>query len=423
MESEGNIRSITLEELAAISGALEAGVPRDEALAGAGLSVAAWEAARERWLSRLAARAARGQLGATRRYLALVAEQKRRVQAEAREPRKKPEGPMPVAPSAHLSPLQGAGWDRAAPQPAASASGDAATRSPWARGSSAAALADTSARPPLPPTEATPPQQPALVPGPPVTAPRRNKTLVVMEAVPMQAALPFKQDTPGASPAGDPATQIAPGQAVTVAGVISPFASRKALPFARPGSSPPADGALPFARPGSSPPADGALPFARPSPPPPADSALPFARPSAPPPVDSALPFARPSAPPAASRPPLDEGVTIPRQRPERSWALPFQQPNADGAPSEDAAVSEPAIPARADAATMRNVQRITLAQYARICASTRDYPEQLQQIQRHYGLTPQAWEALHATWHERFQRDPALKARWQALVERSARR
>jgi hypothetical protein len=198
MESEGNIRSITLEELAAISGALEAGVPRDEALAGAGLSAEAWEAARERWLSRLAARAARGQLGATRRYLALVAEQKRRVQAEAKEPRKEPEGPMPVAPSAHLSPLQGAGWDRAAAQPAASASGDAATRSPWARGSSAAALADTFVPPPLPPIEATPPQQPALVPGPPVMASRRNKTLVVMEAVPMQAALPFKQDTPGA---------------------------------------------------------------------------------------------------------------------------------------------------------------------------------------------------------------------------------
>ena len=114
MEGEGTIRSITLEELAAITGALEAGLPRDEVLAGAGLSVEAWEAARERWMSRLAAQAAGGQLRSSQRYLELVAEQRGRAEAKAREARRKLEGPVPVAPAAHLSPLRSAPRDGAA---------------------------------------------------------------------------------------------------------------------------------------------------------------------------------------------------------------------------------------------------------------------------------------------------------------------
>ncbi|WP_437491623.1 hypothetical protein WME75_15975 [Sorangium sp. So ce1014] len=66
-------------------------------------------------------------------------------------------------------------------------------------------------------------------------------------------------------------------------------------------------------------------------------------------------------------------------------------------------------------------MERITLGEYARICADVRDRSRHIQQIQSHYGLSPQGWAALHAMWHERFRSDPALKARWQALVEQSA--
>lgn len=115
----------------------------------------------------------------------------------------------------------------------------------------------------------------------------------------------------------------------------------------------------------------------------------------------------------------------MPHQRPSGGWALPFQQQGSDRAPPAAPPVSRLAVPVHADVdvETMRSVQTITLAQYARICASMRDYPEQLQQIRSHYGLTQHAWDVLHRTWNERFQRDPALKARWQALVARSARR
>ncbi|KYG05020.1 hypothetical protein BE21_43320 [Sorangium cellulosum] len=71
----------------------------------------------------------------------------------------------------------------------------------------------------------------------------------------------------------------------------------------------------------------------------------------------------------------------------------------------------------------MRRVERITLGEYAHICADLRERPGHEQQIQSRHGLSPQGWAALHAMWHERFQADPALKARWQALIEQSAQR
>jgi hypothetical protein len=66
-----------------------------------------------------------------------------------------------------------------------------------------------------------------------------------------------------------------------------------------------------------------------------------------------------------------------------------------------------------------QSIEHISLAQYARICASLQAYPGQIPEIQAHYGLDTQRLAALHALWHERFQRDAALMARWQALVDR----
>ncbi|WP_044985955.1 hypothetical protein [Sorangium cellulosum] len=477
---EGTVRSITLEELAAIAGALEAALPRDEVLAGAGLSVEAWEAARERWMSRLAAQAARGQLRSSQRYLELVAEQRGRAEAKAREARRKLEGPVPVAPAAHLSPLRSAPRDGAAPTSAAGAGagGEAAARSPWARMGAGAppvpgraeapALASAVPSPPPPPV---PPPVPAVTPAassePPPTAPRGGVTLFGMQAVAPREALPFRRDASSAPPADSAATPAEASLNATRIGAVSPLSADKALPFARsapvaptdkalpfsrPSPPPPADNALPFARTGPiaptdkaplpfsrsapSPPADNALPFSRSAPSPPADNALPFSRPAPPPPADKALPFARPaSSPPADSalpftrsapaQPVRDETAPLPPQRSSGSWALPFQQPSSASGTPASASTSPPAARAQAevDEQEMRRVERITLGEYAHICADLRERPGHEQQIQSRVGLSPQGWAALHAMWHERFQSNPALKARWQALIEQSAQR
>ncbi|WP_437615287.1 hypothetical protein WMF20_18085 [Sorangium sp. So ce834] len=483
---EGTVRSITLEELAAIAGALEAGLPRDEVLAGAGLSVEAWEAARERWMSRLAARAARGQLRSSQRYLELVAEQKGRAEAKARDARRKLEGPVPVAPAAHLSPLRSAPRDAATPTPAAGAGGEAAARSPWVRMGAAAppgagreeapALASAVPSPlasavPSPLASAVPSPVPAVTPvassEPPTTAPRGGVTLFGMQAVAPREALPFRRAPSSAPPAESTATPAAASMNATRIGAISPLPADKALPFARSAPVAPIDTALPFSRPTPSPPADNAMPFARPSPPPPADNALPFARtasvaptdkaplpfsrstpsppadnalpfsrPAPPPPADKALPFSRPASPPPAdsvlpfarsapAQPVRDETAPLPPQRSSGSWALPFQQPSSASGTPASASPATSAARAQADVEKqeMRRVERITLGEYAHICAELRERPGHDQQIQSRYGLSPQGWAALHAMWHERFQSDPALKARWQALIEQSAQR
>lgn len=66
----------------------------------------------------------------------------------------------------------------------------------------------------------------------------------------------------------------------------------------------------------------------------------------------------------------------------------------------------------------MKHLQGITLSQYAQICADVRASPDSIAQIRSHYRLDAHAWVALHTLWQERFKLDPALRARWQALVE-----
>ncbi|WP_438036389.1 hypothetical protein [Sorangium sp. So ce204] len=511
VERDEEVRSIRLEELAAVAGALEAGLPRDEVLADAGLSAAAWEAERERWMSRLAAQAARGQLRSSRRYLELVAAQKRRAEEKARSARRKLEGPMPVAPAARIAPLQGAPRDGATPPPAAGVSDEGAARSPWARLNAAAPPAGVVQPSPLPPPGVVqpsplppagvvqpsplpppgvvqPPPLPPAVPSPsllpavpsslpmpslerPSTAPRARMTLLGTTSLPRRDALPFRQDVSNAPPVEGTATSPADGPEMetTSIGTVGAQAADRALPFSgtaplppldaalpfsgtaplppldaalpfsrpassppaanplpfsQPASSPPAANPLPFSRPSSSPPAGNPLPFSRPASSPPADNALPFSRPTPSPPADKALPFARPGQSPAPARPARGEIAPQPPQIPTGSWALPFLQPGAVEPPASPMP-TEPAAQPHAgadDDEMMRRVERISLARYARLCADMRDHPNHIPQIQSHYGLTPQSWIALHRSWHERFESDPALKAQWQALLGQSAR-
>ncbi|WP_437641902.1 hypothetical protein [Sorangium sp. So ce854] len=66
----------------------------------------------------------------------------------------------------------------------------------------------------------------------------------------------------------------------------------------------------------------------------------------------------------------------------------------------------------------LKYIHGISLAQYAEICATVTALPDQVVQIRDHYKMDAHAWTTLHAVWQERFQRDPTLRPRWQALVE-----
>jgi hypothetical protein len=344
-ENDTEIRSITLEELAAIAAALEAGLPREEVLAGAGLSREAWEVAQQRWLSKLAAQASRGELGPSRRYIELVAEQRDLATAKAQQLRKKADGEMPVPPVAHLSPLQGARLDGATPPPAGV----------------------LEARPSF--------QMPRDMPEP--VAP---------------AVLPVEQQAPSAAPAQRSTlpTRARPG--ATMVGVLRPFAAEAALPFAR--------SSAPLETPQASKDMGSTMAATAPSQHVPESWALPFQRPKT---ESWALPFQQPK--PESSNPRVQQPAS-------ESWGLPFQRPDHEASSPPYAAPAQPDAPARA----LGDPE--ALVQYARICAAVRAYPEHIRQIQDHYGLDAQRWTALHKLWHERFQRDPVLRTRWQALIE-----
>ncbi len=98
---------ITLDELATVTALLDAGLPREEALSPLGLSPEEWESAKEDWLRRLAKDAQKGKLGESTRYLALLEAARPRAIEEAKKQPKTLDGPMPVTPVVHLSPLAG----------------------------------------------------------------------------------------------------------------------------------------------------------------------------------------------------------------------------------------------------------------------------------------------------------------------------
>ena len=288
--------ALTLDDFAAICASLDAGLPRDDVLAEAGLSADAWEAAQQQWLARLAAEAQQGRLQRSRRYLArLGAERAERVRAaaKARSVPRKLEGPFPVAPKARLSPL-GVGAERALEAPP-----DVPAALPMA----------PPAQPPI-----GPPARPPSAP-PPVTS--LNKTVIGARS-PIRSTLPFK---PGAASPPIAAPDRTPDKPNTAA----PSQLGATVPLPEP---------------------------ARPRDP------LPFARPAAPPPAADLTPEAK------------------------------------------------------------KRVEAITLAQYAQISADLRFDPARMESIRSHYGLDAAAWTALHVLWRDRFQRNPALRTRCEALVQ-----
>ncbi len=358
---------LPLERFASIQAALEAGCARDAVLAEAGLSGEAWDAARERWLGRLAAEAARGRFRLDRRYFELLAEQRRAAAAEARAERKKIEGPIPVAPTVHLASIAGlavASVAKVTP-PAAS---------PRARlGETSMALGDA-IRQALPfksktatPAAAGPPASAAPAAELPKVPPRSPLAGTSMALPPLaREAFPFKAGTPAAASAVE-LPKVPPRSPLAGTSMALPPVAREALPFKT--GTPAAEPAVELPKvPPRSPLAGTSM--------------------ALPPVARAALPFKTGTAAPAASLEPAP--------------------PQAPSTPTPEA---------------MARLQSMNLGLYAQICGDVRARPEQVEAVRRHYGLEGPVWAALHALWAQRFAQDPALRERWQALIEQRVAR
>ncbi|AUX43642.1 uncharacterized protein SOCE26_050940 [Sorangium cellulosum] len=128
-----------------------------------------------------------------------------------------------------------------------------------------------------------------------------------------------------------------------------------------------------------------------------------------------ALPFSSPTgSPQVPRRSPSAPDLPAPRSG---AGVLPFVQ-GSPSAPHPDPAASGGATTGGHSAEMLKYIHSISLAQYAEICATVTALPDQFVQILNHYKMDAHAWTALHAVWQERFQRDPTLRPRWQALVE-----
>lgn len=326
-------RAMTLEEFASISAALEAGLPRDEILAEAGFTKAAWESAQERWLATLADQAALGRLADGRRYVELLGAKKPAAAARAKRTRKKLPGKAPIAPAPPIAPRLTTASEKLGPT----------NLSPAREGASTAAdqrISKPLERPEAPRAHGT-------------WSRPDDETTGVVQIAKLHAAteaLPFVQA--GAGDDHEPITprRTRPDSALPFSAPKPPPADdEEALPFAttaaiRRDAEPPPS-ALPFTAPPAALAASG-LPFTA-SPPPPGPNPLPFRAPEAPsalpfaakaPPNTGGLPFGRPRtqtlvpsevadasrpAPPAASALPFN--TTAPPVAPAPPRALPFQ--------------------------------------------------------------------------------------------------
>lgn len=69
--------------------------------------------------------------------------------------------------------------------------------------------------------------------------------------------------------------------------------------------------------------------------------------------------------------------------------------------------------------ADLERIQKITLAQYAHICATTRAHRGDISEVLHQFAMSPTMWRALHSLWRERFTSDPVLKQRCEILIEK----
>lgn len=123
---------------------------------------------------------------------------------------------------------------------------------------------------------------------------------------------------------------------------------------------------------------------------------------------DGALPF-RKSAPP-----PAPAGHTEDDALPFRKSALPPPPAPVPQRPSQPPPAPETLTPQ-----DLERIQKITLAQYAYICAVTRMHRGDIAGVLHQFAMTKPVWKALHTLWNDRFSADPVLKQRFEILIEK----
>lgn len=349
---------LTVDRCAEIRAELEAGRPRDEVLARAGLSDAAWAEAQLGWLEKMGQELLLGRFELAGRYTAaFLAKQAATVDE--------------IAPAAPAVPNHAPAEIPAAPAP---------QREALPTFLAAGAVAEPSA----------PPGRKA--------SPLLAGTMAV-DASAFQAPLPFDPAAPPAEPP-KPAVKRAPA---ALSGTSMAFVAPKgpALPFAA--SAPPA--------PPAPPPAPPAPPLPAVKRPPaalsgtsmrilaPKGPALPFAAASsAAPPPDAA-----PSAP-AVKRPPAALSGTSMAVVVPKAAALPF--PQAAPAPGDTArAAPEPPV-------------QLTLEQYASLCVELGVEGAQAEETLARYGLTVEQGRAIDLHWKARVAAEPAARATFDRAYE-----
>lgn len=93
-----SLPAFSLEQLAALSAELDVGFPRDEVLAGAGLTAEVWAATQAWWLERMAEQVARGRMQLSQRYIKLFSDHRAQAAIRRQQLKRPLEGPLPVPP-------------------------------------------------------------------------------------------------------------------------------------------------------------------------------------------------------------------------------------------------------------------------------------------------------------------------------------
>jgi hypothetical protein len=388
-------RALSLDEFAAVTARLQAGVPRERVLEDAGLDGAEWESAQETWLARIAKLTARGNQALHRRFLERVAAH---TAAELARP-PAPAGPAPLPPAPAAAPLLGA-----------AARARAARKEPPPAMPARPPVAAPPAMPARPPV-AAPPPPPAASPS---AAARRAVAVATasMEAVREQLAVaPFP-----VPPAGAPRRAAAGGDGALPFGAKARASTAAAPP--PPKEAPPKKDFDPLAQTmlGDELPRGAPLPFVRggkgddgtlDEPSPEAVAALPFAGKPKPAPAArprrDALPF---RAVPEADK--LTDTVDPEPAAQGQRQALPFKGGGGARPPSDRAAARAPGtdLPFRRAAPE----PTLTLEQYAWLCAMIERAPERTVEALAQLRLGAGDKARVDAQFRAELERDPAKR-------------
>ncbi|MEQ9317992.1 MAG: hypothetical protein RIF41_02495 [Polyangiaceae bacterium] len=450
-------QSVTLEEFARLTARIDAGESVEKVLAGSDLDADRWADVQRTWLTRMAERAARGKPSLHQRFVGLLDEHRREVEA-ARRAEKQLDGPLPEPPAERKAPV----LVRRRPEAKAPASPPRAQ--PPRRPSPAAVPATPPAEVHVPPNPRRPPT--AAMPAGPAGGPS-------LPFGDQRSVLPFAGSPSAGSPTAGSGSAPSRGSKPTVD-------EPHVLPFRSTAPAPPNVPAQPTATAPPNVPAQPTAPAPHKAPAGPEPSALPFrerAEAKPPPPADlgaeprnlgatmamssedfaaaraALLPFLEKKEPTAETPAPqeLDFGSTSyisPEDMAKARAALPFGAPPAsadatgddtaeippdrnDAVPTETAEVPPDRAPAALPFEPSRGSSSaasppreptpaaqpsLSLEQYAWLCATLERSSAKLDETLAWLRMSREQKAELDASWRAAMARDGALAARFESL-------